>query len=91
MWLPEEELQPLEEDRYYAFQLEGCAVITEEGKTVGTVKDLLLVQDNDLLVVEEMGREILIPFVSSICTDVDLKEKKIVVNLPEGLFDLNEI
>ena len=91
VWLPEEDLQPLEKGRYYSFQIQGCSVVTEEGKTVGTVKDLLFVQDNDLLVVEKQDREILIPFVASICTDIKPKEKEIVVSLPDGLLDLNEI
>jgi ribosomal 30S subunit maturation factor RimM len=34
------------------------------------------------------GREVLIPFVSSICRRVDLAARNITVDLPEGLLDL---
>ena len=91
MWLLEEDLLELEKDSFYAFQIEGCSVVTEEGREVGIVKKLLFIQNNDLLVVEEKDREVLIPFVKSICRDINLEEKKIVVSLPDGLLGLDEI
>ncbi len=39
------------------------------------------------LVVENEGREFLIPFARAICTEVDVEEKKVVVDLPDGLLD----
>ncbi len=35
------------------------------------------------------GSDLLIPFAKSICTKIDLENKQIVVNLPDGLLDLN--
>jgi 16S rRNA processing protein RimM len=66
-------------------------VITREGKDVGSVKDILFINENDLLVVEKGEKEIFIPFSESICIGVDLVKKEIVVDPPEGLLDLNEI
>ena len=43
----------------------------------------------DLLVIEgEEKRENLIPFADDICTEVDVKARRITVNPPEGLLDL---
>jgi 16S rRNA processing protein RimM len=89
--LPAEGFQDLEEDNYYVFQIIGCSVVTKRGEEVGTVTNLWLIQENDLLVVTKGKAEILIPFSHSVCLEVDLKLKKIRIDPPEGLLDLNEI
>lgn len=91
VFVPEEFLEPLEEDQYYSFHLQGCTVLDKDRKRVGMVVDILAISQNNLLVVEEEGREILIPFNKSICLEVDLKKKEIIVDIPEGLLELNEI
>jgi 16S rRNA processing protein RimM len=55
------------------------------------VKDVLFISENDLLVVEKGDRQILIPFTESICIEVDLEKKEIVIDPPDGLLNLNEI
>jgi 16S rRNA processing protein RimM len=89
--LPEEDLFHLEEDKYYLFQLVGSSVFTESSEKVGVVRDVLFIKDNDLLVIERGGKEILIPFTAAICTLINLEKQKIVLKPPEGLLDLNEI
>jgi len=37
----------------------------------------------------EVGPDLLIPYVPAICREVDLKARRIGVELPEGLEDLN--
>jgi ribosomal 30S subunit maturation factor RimM len=41
-----------------------------------------------LLQVKCEGRELLIPFASSICQQIDIVQRRIVVDLPEGLKEL---
>ena len=89
--VPEEFLRPLEEDNYYLFQLIGSSVISIKKKKVGTVKDILFVENNELLVVGKGKTEILIPFTKSICIKIDLANKEILINPPDGLLELNEI
>jgi len=89
--LSEPALQALEKGHYYDFQLIGCSVITEKNEEIGKVEAILRIKDNDLLVVREKKKEVLIPFVESICIEVNVQEKIIVVNPPDGLLDLNEI
>lgn len=88
---PEEELQSLEKDHYYFFQLVGCSVVTKTGDKVGVVEDLLSMPESELLVVRGRERDILIPVVSEICIQMNIDKKEIVINPPEGLLDLNEI
>lgn len=91
IWIPEEDLQPLDRDGYYLFQLIGCSVVTESGDSVGLVKDVLFITENDLLVVEKGEREMFIPFTESICVKMNLEKGEIVIDPPDGLLDLNEI
>jgi len=55
------------------------------------VKDVIIVKNNNLLVVEKEIEEIYIPFSESICVEINLENKEIVVDLPKGLLELNEI
>ena len=89
--LPEKDLHTLKKNNYYFFQLISCLVLTKGGDKVGSVKDLLCFEDNNLLVVEKEGKEILIPFTRSICIKVNLKKKEILIDPPPGLLELNEI
>ena len=58
---------------------------------IGRVKDFLFVNQNDILVIDRNGSEILIPFAKGICVGVDLRKKEIVIDPPEGLLEINEI
>jgi len=89
--VPEEALKEREKDEFFLFQLIGCSVIDKHGKTAGRVKDVLSAGPGDLLVVDWEGKEILIPFHESICIEVDVPGKRIRIDPPEGLLDLNEI
>jgi 16S rRNA processing protein RimM len=42
----------------------------------------------DLLAVDHLGREVLIPMVKAIITNIDIANKKIEINPPEGLLDV---
>ena len=87
--IPEEELVALPEGTYYDFQLIGCQVVTASGRPVGRVTSILKVQGNNLLVVGN-GREVLVPAREPICQEIDIEGRRIVINPPEGLLELNE-
>ena len=79
----------LEEDEFYRYHLLGATVVTREGQAVGSVVRLLETGSAVLLVVEgDDKREVLIPFVDEICTEVDVDAQRIIINPPEGLLDL---
>ena len=88
---PESALAPPGPDAYFLFQLVGCRVTALDGRELGTVRDVWPIPGNDQLVVDRDGRELLLPLSRSICRRVDVAAKRIVVELPEGLLDLNEI
>jgi 16S rRNA processing protein RimM len=79
----------LNEREYYVHDLEGCAVVTPAGETVGTVTGIQFGSGAPLLsIVDERG-EVLVPMVEGICREIDLAGKRIVVDPPAGLIELN--
>jgi 16S rRNA processing protein RimM len=89
--VPEEDFGPLEKDIYYLHQLEGLSVQTKSGRKIGIVRDVLGEGENEVLLVTRGTEDVFIPFVASICIEVDLAKNTIVIDPPEGLLELNEI
>ena len=83
----EAEAVSLEDGEFFDWQLEGCEVITADGDPIGIVRELMRTGGTELLVIDGAKRELLVPFAESICIDVDIKEKRIVIDPPEGLLE----
>jgi 16S rRNA processing protein RimM len=87
--VPAERLAQLPSGMFYRHDLVGCRVETAAGALVGVVKSVEGSASVSRLVVAEDRGEILIPLVSQICTAIDVNAKRIVVEPPDGLLDLN--
>lgn len=81
------EVAPTGEDEYYHFDLIGCRVIDEKGEEVGVVSDVLRMPANDVLVVKDGDREMLVPTVKQVVKDVSLDERVITIERIPGLLD----
>ena len=88
--VPEEALNQLGDDTYYQHQLVGCAVETLDGSRVGDVTRVDGGAGGSLLAVGADRGEILIPFARHICVDIDVVARRIRIDPPEGLLELNE-
>jgi 16S rRNA processing protein RimM len=90
VWTAETERPPAPEGEYYLGDLIGCEVVSAAGETIGTVRAWHDFGAAPLLeVARPTGSEALIPFTSAIYRDVDVSGHRIVVELPEGLLDVN--
>lgn len=76
------------EGEYHFQQLIGSEVFLKSGGLVGVVDEIFKLPGQDLLSVNKDGKEVLIPMVKQIIVSIDIKTKKIVVDPPEGLFDV---
>ena len=87
--VPVDRLAPLPGGTFYRHDLIGCRVETPAGELVGTVAQVEGTLSGSRLVVAAAQGEVLIPLVAQICLTVDPAAKRIVVDPPEGLFELN--
>jgi 16S rRNA processing protein RimM len=86
--VPETERVELEEDEFYDWELAGCRVETVNGAHLGTVREVMRTGGVEMLVVEgDAGREYLIPMAEDICVRVDIENKLVRVDPPEGLLE----
>jgi 16S rRNA processing protein RimM len=80
-WLPE-----LGADEWWPHQLEGCRVVTEAGRDLGEVREVIANPANDLWVaVDEAGVETLVPALKDLLIEVDVEAKVIEVREVPGL------
>ena len=86
-----EDFPALEDGLYYDFQLLGCLVETVDGRKLGPVVELITMGGASLLVVEIAGKKVEIPLVEAICRQIEPAAKKIIIDPPEGLLELNEV
>ena len=88
--VPETMLQPLESGQYYEHQLVGCRVETVGNDVVGSVVRVEGGAGGSRLVVDGRHGEIQIPLATGICVEIDVAGRRIRVDPPEGLLELNE-
>lgn len=87
--VPEDALQPLPDGSYYQFQLVGCEVVTVDGEPVGEVRAVEGDAGRQRLVVDAPAGEVLVPFAAPICTSIDVDARRIVIDPPDGLLEVN--
>jgi 16S rRNA processing protein RimM len=76
------------EGEYHYQQLIGSQVFLQSGDLIGVVEEIVKLPGQDLLSVNNGGKEVLIPMVKQIIVSIDVQTKTIVVNPPEGLLDV---
>lgn len=85
--LPAAERTSLDPGEYFQSDLVGCQVVDRRtGEDLGRVVDWNDAAGPGLLVVEG---GLLIPFARAICVEIDPAARRIAVELPEGLKELN--
>jgi 16S rRNA processing protein RimM len=86
--VPQAEARPLPPGQFYPWQLEGCRVVTDDGREVGRVIRIEHSAAQDLWVVSDGAREHLIPAVAEIVLEVDVGAGRVVIRPPDGLLEL---
>ncbi len=82
-------LHALDATRFYVHDLVGCEVTTTSGELVGRVDRVDLDTGTHLLVVTRDRGEVLVPLADAICRRVDVAAKRIEIDPPDGLIELN--
>jgi 16S rRNA processing protein RimM len=84
----QEDVLPAPEGHFYPWEMAGAVVETRDGRRVGEFVRVEGSEGQPLWVVAEGGREYLVPAVPEIVVDVNVAERRIVIDPPEGLLEL---
>ena len=87
--VPTSDLQALPAGTFYRHDLVGCRVETVAGQAVGEVTAVQGDVGASRLVVGGEGGEILTPLVQPMCPVIDVAARRIVVDPPVGLLEVN--
>ena len=81
----EDQAIPLNDDEYFLFQLEGLAVISEDGTFLGKLIQVIETGANNVFVVRGPQGEVLLPDIADVVRDIDFENGHITVQLLPGL------
>ncbi len=82
------DLERLPPGEYYWYEFIGCRVEGDDGRVIGTVREILQTGAHDVLVVEsESGESLLLPAAKALLREVDIERRRIVIGLIPGLLD----
>lgn len=89
LWTERQALPPIKEEGvYYHADLIGLEARTEDGAVVGTVTAVENFGASDLLEIKPpAGKKFFLPFVDDYVGVVDLENKTVIVEIPEGLLE----
>ena len=81
-----ESQEDLGEDTYYIVDLIGLDVYTAKNEYLGKIEDVFPTGSNDVYVIKrEENTDLLIPAIKDVVKKVDIKNKKMIINLIPGL------
>ena len=73
-------------DEFFVRDLIGLDVVDEEENKIGILSDVINTGANDIYIVKrEAQKELLLPAIKQVVKNIDIKNKKIVVKVMEGL------
>jgi 16S rRNA processing protein RimM len=83
----ESDLPPPEENEFYFRDVIGCEVIATDGRRIGVVEEIIATGANDVFVVRDGDKEVLVPAIDDVVKEIDVEAKRVVIEAIEGLLD----
>jgi len=88
IYLPLDRLPKLNEDQFYYHEIIGYTVIDDTLGETGIIKDVLEFPMQEILQIDHIGKEILLPISDELILEVDRENKILYISAPEGLIEL---
>ena len=85
LFVPEEDVPVAPEGSFWPHELEGCEIVTDEGRSLGRISEVILGEANDLWVARDGDRETLVPALRDVVVSVDTSAKRVVIHEVPGL------
>ncbi len=83
------QLGKLPEGAHYIADLIGLEVVTKEGKSVGTIADVINTGGSDIYDIKREGQKnLMIPVIDEVVLNIDVEGGRVTVNMMDGLEDL---
>ena len=83
--VPREENFPLDENSFYAYDLEGMEVRDSADRKIGRIIGIEQYPANDVLIVETDRGAVMLPAVKAYILEVDTDTKTMIVEMPDDL------
>lgn len=88
VFLPLDQLPKLEGNRFYYHEIKDFVAIDQFEKKIGVIKSVNDSGPQALFMIDNNGTEILIPVHDNFITKLNREEKRIYLNLPDGLLEI---
>jgi 16S rRNA processing protein RimM len=85
LFVPEDSAPELPEGSFWPHQLIGCAVVTDSGRGLGEIREVVLGVANDIWVTGPPDGETLVPALKDVVISVDVARRQVVVRDIPGL------
>ncbi|MGP0565842.1 ribosome maturation factor RimM [Nitrospina sp. 32_T5] len=85
--VPDTDFPGLAEGEYYWFQILDLRVFDEDGRFYGIVDEIIETGSNDVYVVKDGEKELLLPMIDSVVKKIDLDERTLIFHKVEGLVE----
>jgi len=86
LFVPASDVPPAPKGAFWPHQLVGCEVVTEGGRALGELREVVPGQANDLWIAAgPEDKETLIPALAEVVLSVDLEARRVVVREIPGL------
>jgi 16S rRNA processing protein RimM len=85
--IKKETLPPLKKGVFFYEQIIGLSVYSSDGIMIGKIEDILETGSNDVYIVKDKDKEYLIPAIKNVVKEIDLKEKRMVIEIIDGLLN----
>ena len=90
-FIARESLAALPPDEFYAYQLLGLQVKTDQSVLLGVLEEIIPTGSNDVFVVRKDGQEVLLPATDEVVLRVDVAKREMTVRLLEGMWPEDDI
>lgn len=85
LWVDADQLPELPAGRWWPHELEGCEVVTDTGRSLGVLTEVVDNPVNDIWIARDDLREWLIPVLDDTVLSVDLEARRVTVADIPGL------
>jgi len=91
IYIKKEELRDLPANEFYWSELIGSRVFDDQGRLMGTVKEIFTTPAHDIWVIGDREKEVLIPALEEFVASVNTVQKEICLKPLNGLDQVNDL